>query len=77
MVQGSPNGLLSKLEGRVWRKQVEAEELEALGDDAVVLSTHLNAGRTVARVESPVCPGPGFLPAEPNLEDVYFSTLKN
>ncbi len=77
LVQGSPNGLLSKLEGRVWRKQVDADELEALGDDALVLSTHLNAGRTVARVESPVCPGPGFLPAEPNLEDVYFSTLKH
>lgn len=32
-------------------------------------------GRTVIHVYGAVAPGPGFEPAEPDLEDVYFSTM--
>ena len=40
------------------------------------LSVHRSAaGRTVAHVYSDTAPGPGFEPSEPDLEDVYFSTM--
>ena len=76
LIQGTPSRLVSELEGRIWRAEVEARDVEQLGDGVTLLSTHLNAGRTVARVESATCPGPEFEPASPDLEDVYFSVLR-
>ena len=40
-----------------------------------VISTKLLAGRTVVRVHSATSPGAGFDPVEPEMEDVYFSTM--
>ena len=40
-----------------------------------MISTKLLAGRTIAHVYSDAKPGPGFEPSEPDLEDVYFSTM--
>ncbi len=76
LIQGTPSQLVSELEGRVWRAQVNNGDVEHLGEGATLLSTHLNAGRTVARVESTLCPGPEFTSASPDLEDVYFSALR-
>ncbi len=77
LVQGMPSELVSELEGRIWRAEMDDEsEVDQLGEEAILLSTHLNAGRTVARVESGTQPGPGYASVEPNLEDVYFSALR-
>jgi len=76
LAKGKPSELVSQLEGKVWRKQVDDGDLERLSLDATLLSTHLNGGRTIARVQSEVCPSPGFSPAAPDLEDVYFSVLR-
>jgi len=76
LVHGTPGHLISELEEKVWRKQIEQGELERLIPEAVLLSTHLAAGRTVARVASPSRPGPDFEPVRPNLEDVYFSAIR-
>ena len=51
------------------------QEVGALERDHAVISTKLLAGRTVVRVYSDGIPGSGFEPAEPDLEDVYFSTM--
>ena len=40
-----------------------------------MISTKLLAGRTLVHVFSDTAPGAGFEPAEPDLEDVYFSTM--
>ena len=40
-----------------------------------MISTKLLAGRTVVHVYGDSAPGPGFEPAEPDLEDVYFSAM--
>ncbi|MEM7588100.1 MAG: ATP-binding cassette domain-containing protein [Acidobacteriota bacterium] len=76
LLEGTPSELVARLEGRVWRAEIEEPELDQLGDGVTLLSTHLNAGRTVARVESGVCPDARFVAAEPDLEDVYFSALR-
>lgn len=76
LVHGAPDDLIAKLQGKVWRKQVADGELDGLGPQVTLLSTHLNAGRTVARVASESVPAPGFEPVEANLEDVYFSALR-
>ena len=74
--EGSPQAAIDQLNGRIWRKTVADEaELDVLERHARVLSTHLVAGRTQARVYSESQPGPDFSPVEPDLKDVYFLKL--
>jgi hypothetical protein len=40
-----------------------------------VISTKLLGGRTVVHIYSDTSPGAGFDTVEPDLEDVYFSTM--
>jgi hypothetical protein len=54
---------------------ISKPELADLARDHAVLSTKLLAGRTLVRVYSDGPPGAGFEAAEPDLEDVYFSTM--
>ena len=74
-LEGSPAGLLRKLEGRVWKKTVGKDELEDYRARYQVISTRLFAGRTVIHVLADQSPGDGFEPVQGGLEDVYFSTL--
>ncbi len=75
LLEGAPGDLISDLEGRVWRKTVAKEMLEALRAEMTVISTHLRSGVTVIHVLADSPPAPGFEPVAPDLEDVYFSTL--
>jgi hypothetical protein len=63
------------MQGRVWRKTIGKDELEAHRRDHEVIATRLFGGRTVIHVLSDANPGPGFEVAAGGLEDVYFSTL--
>ena len=75
VLEGSPASLISRLEGRLWRKTVAKSELEAHRQRYEVISTRLFAGQTQLHVIADALPGPGFEPVEASLEDVYFSTL--
>ena len=75
LLEAEPLGAIATLEGRIWRRVVSKQELAALEREHTVISTKLLAGRTVVRVYSDGVPGSGFELAEPDLEDVYFSTM--
>ena len=75
LLEAEPLRAVEELRGRIWRRIVSREELGNLERDHVVISTKLQAGRTVVRVYDDTGPGPAFEPAEPELEDVYFSTM--
>ena len=75
LLETEPLGAVADLRGRIWRQVVAKQELAALEREHTVISTKLLAGRTVVRVYSDGAPGPGFEAAEPDLEDVYFSTM--
>jgi ABC-type multidrug transport system ATPase subunit len=75
LIEAEPLRAVDDLHGRIWRRVISKEELPALEREHAVISTKLLAGRTVAHVHSNTAPGPGFEPAEPDLEDVYFSTM--
>jgi ABC-2 type transport system ATP-binding protein len=75
LLEAEPLRAVNDLRGRIWRRVVSKAELPALEREHAVISTKLLAGRTVARVYSDSVPGPGFEPAEPDLEDVYFSAM--
>ena len=75
LLEAEPLGAIADLRGRIWRRVVSKQELAALEREHAVISTKLLAGRTVVRVHSDGSPGPGFELAEPDREDVYFSTM--
>jgi len=72
---GAPADLIKALDGRVWRKTIGRQELEAYRREHEVIATRLFGGRTVIHVLSDNNPGAGFEPMTGGLEDVYFSTL--
>jgi ABC-type multidrug transport system ATPase subunit len=75
LLEAEPLAAVAALRGRIWRRVVERAELPEIERAHAVISTKLLAGRTVVRVHADTPPGAGFEPAEPDLEDVYFSTL--
>jgi len=75
LVEAEPLHAVDELRGRIWRRVIGKEELAEIQRQHAVISTKLLAGRTVVRIYSDTEPGPGFDPTEPDLEDVYFSTM--
>jgi ABC-type multidrug transport system ATPase subunit len=73
--RGAPLELIKALDGRVWRKTIGKQELDACRREHEVIATRLLGGRTVVHVLADRHPGDGFEPMQGGLEDVYFSTL--
>jgi ABC-type multidrug transport system ATPase subunit len=71
---GEPLQLIREMNGKLWTQVVKREEIAGIRVRHIVLSTRLKAGSTEVRVLSDAQPE-GTLPAAPELEDVYFSTL--
>jgi ABC-type multidrug transport system ATPase subunit len=75
LLESEPARAVADLRGRIWRRVVSRSELAALEGTAPIISTKLLAGRTVVRVYGGEAPDPGFEPAEPDLQDVYFAAM--
>ncbi len=75
LLQAEPAVAIGELEGRIWRRVVQPEELAALQARHRVISTRLLGGRRSVRVYGESCPEPGFEAVAADLEDVYFVTL--
>lgn len=76
-VTGDPTDIVNTLDGQVWRKIVEKQDLTDHQERFDVISTRLKAGRTVLHVLSNEQPDETFQQRTPDIEDVYFSTLFN
>ena len=77
-VLGNPQELTAKLNGKIWKKVIEKNELDKVSDNHQVISTKLKAGQTMIHVLSEDdLSAQGFQKIAPDLEDVYFSTLFN
>ena len=75
LLTGVPRDIIAELQGTIWRKAIDKEELDGYKERFQVISTRLFAGRTVIHVYSRENPGDGFEPVAADLEDVYFHTL--
>ncbi|HLW88013.1 MAG TPA: ABC transporter ATP-binding protein [Terriglobales bacterium] len=76
LVTGEPSALVNGLQGRVWKKSIDASELEAHKTQYRVVLVRLFAGRTLIHVLNEQQPGAGFEPVAPDLEDLYFATIR-
>jgi ABC-2 type transport system ATP-binding protein len=75
LLEAEPLRAVAGLRGRIWRRIIAKHELPAVERAHAVISTKLLGGRTVVHVFGDASPGAGFELAEPDLEDVYFSTM--
>ena len=66
---------VAALKGLIWRKLIDKNTLPAIEQEHQVISAKLLGGRTMVHIYSQGIPGNGFEPVEPDLEDVYFSTM--
>lgn len=73
---GDPAELVSRLNGRVWKKVISRAEVPDYQQRFRVISMRLVAGRTLLHVLSDGSPEPDFEPVVPDLEDLYFATIR-
>ena len=71
IAEGSPDQLVSTLQGKVWSSSVTLRELEDWKNEANVLSWRPRSGSHLLRVWSENSPGEAFSPVSPDLEDFY------
>jgi len=75
LLNGVPTELVNAVAGKIWLRTVGKHEVETMKAQLPVISTRLQAGRTLVRAYADSAPAPGFEPAEADLEDVYFSAI--
>lgn len=71
---GKPKELIEDLEGKIWSKFIDSDELEIYQSNLKVISQQLIERQLQITVFSPTQPE-GFSPVEPILEHVYFNVL--
>ncbi len=74
--RGRPHEAIGDMRGKTWRKVIDKQELAQHRERHTVISTRLVGGRTVIHVFDEADPGNGFAAVDPDLEDVYFTTLR-
>lgn len=73
--KGRPQTAMNELEGRVYHKLVEKENLEQYAQNYRIISNKMIAGKPSIHILSDENPGNGFEAVAPNLEDVFFSKI--
>jgi hypothetical protein len=75
--QATPSSARLELQGRIWTKIIDREDLEAHEAQYNLLSSNYNEDNTLnIRVFNDSQPSEDFKPVEPQLDDVYFIALK-
>lgn len=67
---------MSRLEGKIWEKEIPKGDLPEYEEKYRVISTRLFAGTTFIRIWSQTDPANGFSNIQPSVEDVYFYHLR-
>jgi ABC-type multidrug transport system ATPase subunit len=73
----TPQKATSALEGQIWKKIIERDDLEENEKLYSILSSNYNQDNTLnIRVHSAIKPSEDFIAVTPQLDDVYFIALK-
>lgn len=76
LLQGEPLELVKDVEGKIWKKVIEKEELKNYQENFSIISSRLYLGQIIVHAFSDTKLD-SFELIKPNLEDVYFSSIKN
>jgi ABC-2 type transport system ATP-binding protein len=72
---GAPDRAVKTLEGKVWLKAIERDQVKDYAERMHVISNKLVAGRPQIHVYADAQPEDGFVAVDPDLEDVFFASL--
>ncbi|MEM9338021.1 MAG: ABC transporter ATP-binding protein [Bacteroidota bacterium] len=75
LLTGAPDEVEKALEGKVWEKQIEREELSTYEDRLNVISSRFHLGKLLITVVCDDLPDGEFWAKAPTLEDAYFYEL--
>ncbi|MEO1624033.1 MAG: ABC transporter ATP-binding protein [Bacteroidota bacterium] len=76
LLKSQPDAALQQLNGQVWTRKIDREQLAQAQQDFTVLSSAYNLDNSLQiRVWSLQAPTDEFEPMDPQLEDVYFLSL--
>lgn len=74
---GGTGPALLAMEGKIWQALMSKDDLPAAACRYDVISTRWLAGRVAVRVLAEELPGPEFMAVTPEVEDLYFTTIRN
>ncbi|HEY4678652.1 MAG TPA: ABC transporter ATP-binding protein [Candidatus Angelobacter sp.] len=77
LYQGEPQSAISRLNGRIWQRSIDKTELAHYEQTFQVVSNKLVGGRPFLHVFGEQPPGDGFVPSQADLEDVFFTKIRN
>ena len=77
LLKGHPAEVIDHLQGSIYAKFINRNEVEDYEERHRVLFSTLVGGRTKIHILSEQDPGNGFEAMSPNLESVYFATLRD
>ncbi len=75
LLQGEPADLIKNVEGKIWEKVIEKNELKEHQEKYNIISSRLYTGKIIIHAFSDINPD-SFEQVTPTLEDVYFSSIK-
>lgn len=76
LLQGNPNELMARLQGNIYQKAIQKEELEGYRNQYTVINEKLLQGKPVIDVFSEIPPSTGFKAIKADIEHLYFSQLQ-
>jgi ABC-2 type transport system ATP-binding protein len=76
LAAGDPAALARDLRGKVWQTEAAREEVDGYRARLAVIGVRMAAGRRLVRVYAEEQPGAEWTAVEPEIEDVYFSTVR-
>jgi ABC-2 type transport system ATP-binding protein len=76
LAAGDPAALARDLRGKVWQIEAAREEVDGYRARLAVIGVRMAAGRRLVRVYAEEQPGAEWTAVEPEIEDVYFSTVR-
>ena len=74
-MDANPLDSINALKGQLWKKLIRKDELQEYQSKFKVISSRLSTGQMQITVQSPDLPDDTFNPKDPDLSDVYFSTI--
>ena len=77
LLTGEPLKVMKELEGKIWKKTVPKEEMGDHEKAFQIISTQLFSGKKIIHIYSDSQPDSSFVPIDPELKDVYFTTILN
>jgi len=76
LFEGRPDDAIAELKGRVWQRSIPNSELPVYEQRYRVISSRLVGGRPFLHVLGSGEPEDGFQPSAPDLEDVFFTKIR-